>query len=124
MTVFVVDDSKSLCRIVSKWVSGIVDGEVIPFTNPLVAFHEAMKNPPDLMIVDMIMPVMDGVELVRSLRKEGVMSEVVFLTGFTDTAIQKLIPGNRVRAVLKKTGSMKELMSEIKRVISERAAHA
>ncbi len=49
------------------------------------AFEKATENPPDLVITDVMMPRMDGWELVRSLRahSEFAFTPVIFLTALS-----------------------------------------
>lgn len=63
------DWRKVNCEIVGEASNGKVGIEVIEQTKP------------DLVIVDVEMPVMGGVEMVRHLRSKHCMSEFVFLTG-------------------------------------------
>jgi PAS domain S-box-containing protein len=50
------------------------------------------ENPPDLILLDVIMPVMDGFEVCRNLRQDsdGAMIPIVFLTAKVMTADEKL----------------------------------
>jgi CheY-like chemotaxis protein len=50
------------------------------------AFEEAAANPPDVMMLDIGMPRMNGYELARRLKKIPALKETVFVavTGFAD----------------------------------------
>ena len=84
-TCLVVDDS----RVVRKVASRIVEAlhfEPIEAADGLEALSVCRAAMPDAVLVDWTMPVMDGVEFVRLLRKEpgGAAPVVVFCTAETE----------------------------------------
>jgi len=48
------------------------------------ALELAKKEQPDIMIVDIMMPKMDGIEMVKKAKEEGVTAQVIFLTNLHD----------------------------------------
>ena len=50
------------------------------------AVEKALKNQPDLVIMDMAMPLMDGVNSIRTIRQHDSLHEIPILglTAFTD----------------------------------------
>jgi DNA-binding response OmpR family regulator len=57
------------------------------FTRGDLALASAEKNPPDMFLVDVMMPEMDGYELCRRLKANPVLAPVpvIFLSGLNDT---------------------------------------
>ena len=54
--------------------------EVYTARNGAEGLQQAAAHRPHLILLDMMMPVMDGYELVRSLRKKSVMTPVLMIT--------------------------------------------
>lgn len=86
LSVLIVDDEK-LVR------SGIVMGidwaslgcaVVAEGSDGEEGFNAAMKYNPDLIICDIRMPKMDGIEMVTKLRSEGNNAYTIFLTAYSD----------------------------------------
>ena len=76
MKVAVVDDSKFIRMVISQIVKSYPNINIIwEAENGQQAFLENEKNVADLIISDMEMPVMDGVELLKSLRENNHSSE-------------------------------------------------
>jgi two-component system nitrogen regulation response regulator GlnG len=82
--VLIVDDDKSICAI----LSALMKKEGL---EPLVAYdgEKAMKmvqaDTPDLLLVDMMLPGMDGMEVLRKTRELDPDLPVVFITAHADS---------------------------------------
>ena len=76
----------------------------------------------DLMIVDLRMPGMDGLEVVQVLNQISPDTEVILLTAFgsTETAIQAL--RLRIHDYLLKPSSPAQIISSVKKALAHRAA--
>ena len=79
----------------------------------------ALLNP-DIIIADISMPILNGFDAVRQLRKKGVVAKIVFLTMHADKAlIAEAIRCGASGYVLKQSAG-EELLSAIRRVFEGR----
>jgi len=71
MKVLIVDDDELNTIIVETYLTDIqdIEFETVIFTNSLEASAWLEKNQPDLMLIDYMMPDLDGMELIRRFRK-------------------------------------------------------
>jgi two-component system OmpR family response regulator len=77
--VLVVDDEPSILDSVATSLR--YEGyEVLEATTGRIALASARKEPPDLIVLDIMLPDMDGLEVTRQLRAAGVRVPVLFLT--------------------------------------------
>ncbi len=66
--ILVVDDEDSIISLMTAILSA--NGyEVIPASNGKEGLDQYKKEQPDLVITDIVMPDMEGIELIRYLRK-------------------------------------------------------
>lgn len=81
--ILVVDDEDSLLDLVS---SALRFGgyDVRTATDGLDALREIKANTPDLVVLDVNMPEMDGFEVCRRIRRDGIQVPVIFLTARDD----------------------------------------
>jgi CheY-like chemotaxis protein len=81
--VLVVDDDPLLRSTLSEHLRRRLDGLVEVAANGLEALEIMRVRMPDLLVLDLLMPVMDGFELLRHLRQDSraVDLQVVVLTG-------------------------------------------
>jgi CheY-like chemotaxis protein len=65
--------------------------EIVDSGAAVLAFLEKEPNPPDLLILDVMMPVMDGFEVVRHIRKSTKFKfiPILLVTGFDYDDAQK-----------------------------------
>ena len=72
----------------------------------------------DLLLTDIVMPVMDGIELARRAAEIDPDMKIMFITGFAAVALN---PANRApedAKVLSKPFHLKDLVQEVERVIA------
>jgi CheY-like chemotaxis protein len=110
--VIVVDDHEPSSRLAAKAAKAAGGSEVnvVAFTDPFLALITALEMKPDLLLVDFMMPKMDGVTFLRELRKQGIMSPAVILTGYSVKVNTALVPENNILKVIDKPFSMEELI--------------
>src|SRR5437868_11659415 len=118
--VLVVDDEDSITDLVATALR-YVGFEVAVASNGRQALERAASFRPELVVLDVMLPDLDGFEVVRRLRSVGVRVPILFLTArdATEDKVAGLTIGGddyvtkpfslealvaRVRAVLRRTG--------------------
>ncbi|WP_062517466.1 protein-glutamate methylesterase/protein-glutamine glutaminase [Demequina gelatinilytica] len=82
--VLVVDDSVVVRRIVSESLASDPAIEVVGVAqNGSIALTKVATLKPDLITMDIEMPVMNGIETVRALRRSGVRTPIVMFSTLT-----------------------------------------
>lgn len=83
--VVVVEDEKRLARNIAAHISGIPSFEAAAvFYNGEDAWQYIKVQPPHIVITDIAMPLMDGIELVQRIHDSGLPVHCVILTGYAD----------------------------------------
>lgn len=80
--ILVVDDEPEITDIVKAFLSN-AGYEVLVENSPVNALEKAKSFKPDLILLDIMMPFMDGYEVCSALKKdpEMIATPVLFLTG-------------------------------------------
>lgn len=74
---------------------------------------------PDLVLVDVKMPGLSGIELIREAKKAGFEGKFIILTGYSDFDFAKSAISLGVRAYLLKPIDEDELLENVKEVLAE-----
>jgi two-component system OmpR family response regulator len=119
----VVDDEPNIVELLS--VSLRYAGfEVATATSGLAAVTEARRFRPELIVLDVMMPDMDGFSVVRRLRGEGLRVPIVFLTArdATEDKITGLTLGGD--DYVTKPFSLEEVLARIRAVLRRTSGNA
>ena len=86
-SLLVVDDTLENLRLLGNML-GEEGYEVRPVSSGRQALQAVEHDPPDLVLLDVNMPGMDGYEVCRQLRAKDALKDVpvIFLTAWTDRA--------------------------------------
>lgn len=83
--VFVVDDSAVVRQALAHMLAGNADVELIGSApNPLLAMEMMRKNPPDVLLLDIEMPGMDGLTFLRQIMGSHPVPTVICSTLSTE----------------------------------------
>jgi two-component system cell cycle sensor histidine kinase/response regulator CckA len=78
---------------------------------------EARNAEFDLVLSDVVMPEMDGPTLLKEMRKRGIATKVIFISGYAEDAFAKNLEGHSDFAFLPKPFSLKQLAEAVKEVM-------
>ena len=112
----VVDDEPNIVELLSATLR-FAGFEVETAAGGLEAVETARTYRPDLLVLDVMMPGLDGFGVVRRLRQEGVRTPVVFLTAkdATEDKVQGLTLGGD--DYVTKPFSLEEVVARIRAVL-------
>lgn len=116
-TILIADDHKMF----AQGLAGLLEDEfdlVGAVENGQALIDEALRLRPDLIIVDIAMPVLNGLDAVRRLNQTNTGSKVVFLTMHADTRLlREAFQCGGVGYVLKQSAG-EELLFALRQVMS------
>ena len=72
----------------------------------------------DLLLTDIVMPGMDGIELSRTATKRHPKLKVMFITGFAGVALGKRNPAHEKARVLSKPFHLKDLVDQVESLLA------
>lgn len=113
--VMVVDDEPAIRGMVAEYLSTRRGCEVAVAENGIEACIKLGEFRPDLIILDIRMQGMDGIELCRALKRDPELAgiEIIVLTGFADDPGVTALTALGVTRILAKPVGMRELADAV-----------
>lgn len=113
--VLLVDDHEMVRLGVSAYLSVQEDIEVIAQAeNGKVGVEKALELKPDIILMDLVMPVMDGIEATKEILSKWKEAKIIIVTSFIDD--EKVYPAISAgaKSYLLKTSSASEIAQAIR----------
>lgn len=120
-SVIVVEDEEVIGKNVEKKINSLEGAFFVRklCKNGRDALREMEKSPVDVVVTDIKMPVMDGLQLIRELKEKYATVKVVILSGYNDFEYAKEALIYQVKDYLLKPVEMEELKKTLGRVQAE-----
>ena len=95
ITVVAVDDDPDLLALVSLALGADDDLKLLVFTDPVEALEAIRRGRPQIVLVDLMMPGMSGMELLERIVETDPATDVILMTAFytTESAVQAIRKG-------------------------------
>jgi OmpR-family two-component system manganese-sensing response regulator len=124
MRILVIEDNEKLAHSLKRAIEQ--EGYAVDCINDGLAGEKRMEvnhKDYDLLILDLMLPGKDGIEICKSLRKEGIMTPILMLTA-KDTVKDKVLGlDSGADDYLVKPFALEELLSRV-RALSRRPKEA
>ena len=117
--VLITDDIESNRLLLNKMLS-LYNLKTLEASNGKEAINIAKRNSPDLIIMDLRMPVMDGYEAIRIIKNDKTLKKIpiVVLTASAMKSDEEEIKQIKCEGYIKKPVSRNKLISELKKHLS------
>jgi DNA-binding NarL/FixJ family response regulator len=123
-TVLICDDSavmRELLRLVLDLAPGMrVVGEA---ADGEVAIREASRLQPDVILLDLAMPVLSGLDALPRLRQTAVAAKIIVLAGFSTATVAEQVRALGASSYLEKGTDPDMIIAAIEHVVAGTTAH-
>lgn len=112
--IVLVDDEADILNILSEVLHG--EGyDPLPFINPVRALEHCLTSPPELVMTDLLMPLMSGQDLVLRLRERyGGDLPIIVMSASVNMAAVATLP---IQAFLSKPFDLDDLSDLLRRLL-------
>ncbi len=118
--VLLVDDDRQVRELTRFIIESEIPLEVYEATNGKDAFDLLQNKEYDLLITDIYMPEMDGIELIYKLKAAGSSIPIIVVSGGLNHHTRELLSSMESIHVFGKPFSVNKLVEIIKNVITSR----
>ena len=119
----VVEDNHDMNAFITQSLAS--DGfRVVSAFDGREGYEKAVQERPDLVLTDVMMPVMSGDELVRDLRQNAELSSmpIIVLTARSDEALRVRLLRDGAQDCLEKPFSVEELRARVENLVARKRA--
>jgi two-component system, cell cycle response regulator CpdR len=92
--------------------------DVTSYDNGLSAYQRLREEPFELLLTDIVMPEMDGIELARRAAELDPDIKIMFITGFAAVALNADSNAPKQAKVLSKPIHLRELVTEVTKMLA------
>ena len=120
--VLIIDDEENFCKLVKKNIEQAGEFEVHIATNGDDGIRLVREIKPDLILLDVVMPGMDGADVISLIRKDKSTKDIpiVFLTGIVrEEEVGSQASFTKGYSILAKTVTVGELLACIKKNVKK-----
>ncbi|MBN9063896.1 MAG: response regulator [Rhizobiales bacterium 65-9] len=114
--ILLAEDDNDMRRFLVKALEN-AGYQVAHYDNGLSAYDRLREEPFELLLTDIVMPEMDGIELARRATELDPEIKVMFITGFAAVALNPDSKAPKDAKVLSKPFHLKDLVNEVSRLL-------
>jgi len=115
--IILAEDDGDMRRFLAKALQN-AGYEVISFDNGLAAYQRLREEPFELLLTDIVMREMDGIELARRASELDPDIKIMFITGFAAVALNSDSTAPKNAKVLSKPVHLRELVHEVQKMLA------
>ena len=115
--ILLAEDDNDMRRFLVKALQN-AGFEVISYDNGLSAYQRLREEPFQLLLTDIVMPEMDGIELARRASELDPDLKIMFITGFAAVALNPDNGAPKDAKILSKPFHLRDLVDEVGRLLA------
>jgi len=113
--IMVVDDETAMREILKIMLK---DYKVIQASNGREAVELYQRERPDLVLMDVMMPIMNGIDATAEIKKMDPNAKIVAITAYASSKGEKIVEAG-ADFILKKPFSRKDVIGLIEKIIGQ-----
>ena len=115
--ILLAEDDNDMRRFLVKALQN-AGYDVISYDNGASAYERLREEPFTLLLTDIVMPEMDGIELARRATELDPDLKVMFITGFAAVALNPESDAPKEAKVLSKPFHLRDLVNEVENMLA------
>lgn len=115
--ILLAEDDNDMRRFLTKALEN-AGYDVVAYDNGKSAYERLCEEPFTMLLTDIVMPEMDGIELARRATELDPDLKVMFITGFAAVALNPNSNAPKEAKVLSKPFHLRELVDEVEKLMA------
>ncbi|MFA6255067.1 MAG: response regulator [Patescibacteria group bacterium] len=114
--ILIIDDDRSLVEVLSQKLSAVGFDPVLAY-NGQEGLEKVKTTKPDLILLDLIMPIMDGITMLKELRKTSDTPVIVLTNLSNEEKLSEALKSGSHDYLIKASYSLEEIINKINQVL-------
>ena len=115
--ILLAEDDNDMRRFLAKALEN-AGFEVSSYDNGMSAYKRLREEPFEMLLTDIVMPEMDGIELARRVAELDPDIKIMFITGFAAVALNSDSQAPKNAKVLSKPVHLRDLVNEVNKMLA------
>ena len=115
--ILLAEDDNDMRRLLAKALER-AGYEVVSYDNGGSAYERLREEPFSLVLTDIVMPEMDGIELARKASELDPDLKIMFITGFAAVALNPDNNAPKDAKILSKPFHLRDLVDQVERMLA------
>ena len=115
--ILLAEDDNDMRRFLVKALEN-AGFQVSSHDNGMAAYQRLREEPFEMLLTDIVMPEMDGIELARRASELDPDIKIMFITGFAAVALNPDSTAPKHAKVLSKPIHLRELVTEVQKMLA------
>ena len=115
--ILLAEDDNDMRRFLVKALEN-AGFQVSSHDNGMAAYQRLREEPFEMLLTDIVMPEMDGIELARRASELDPDIKIMFITGFAAVALNPDSSAPKHAKVLSKPFHLRDLVNEVQKVLA------
>ena len=119
-SIAIIDDEVEILNVLDRFLSRNAEYSVTTYSNPLSALDPVLSGKYDVILLDIMMPQMNGLDFLEKVKSNNENQKVIMMTAYS--TLDKVLKSHKQGAtdfVMKPFESLQYLNNEIQRVLKE-----
>ena len=117
-SIVIIDDETEILNVLSRFLTRNPNFSVTTYSNPITALNSISNTKVDLVLLDIMMPQMNGLEVLEKLKANNPEQKVIMMTAYS--TLDKVLKSHKEGAtnyVMKPFDSLQALEKKILEVL-------
>lgn len=95
-TIAIVDDEQDILDTLERFLRRSEKFEIVTFSNPKTALESVKQGKFDLVLLDIMMPQMNGLDFLDEIKKTNPNQKIIMMTAYS--TVDKVVQANKTGA--------------------------
>ncbi|KTD24897.1 MULTISPECIES: response regulator transcription factor [Legionella] len=116
--IYILDDNQSVCNAIC-FLFESMNFKTQIYQDPIRFLEEYSKEEKGCLIVDLFMPSLNGLELIKTLKQKNSALDIILISGYVSEETKKQVMNEGAKVFLPKPLNIEILLEEVCKILDK-----